>query len=228
MWPVPRTAWINRGQPWDVYCLVVSVLTGNKQPQQLMLVETVKKCRGGKGWIMWKKWLLPNYLKEQDLPQSSRGTGINHPGAVTKYLGGRKGLPENWKTIKWLSSDEWQIWQHRTVLGGLILLCAERNRNCSFSASGNLSANSSCPSTSPTNVKQKSWALKQVWWGFPNTTGFGNLSRFCCLEGYAWILHYFNFLEVCYINSHCQLMFSLTSKALTMCICFKLILIAVP
>lgn len=204
---------------WMLHCFSVYC---NKWPQQLTLVKTAKKCRGGKGWITWKMWWLPNYLKEQNLPQNSSRTGINHLGAVTKYLGGGKGFQKIGKP-----SNSWVVISDRFVN---MELCwgdwfPSVVRGAGIAASQPLGTSVQIPHFPPhlpqvlnktclMRVSQYHWIWKL--WPF-----------LLFLVGYTRILHYVNFLEVCYINSHCQLMFSLTSKALTVCVCFKLILIAV-
>lgn len=70
-----------------------------------------KKKNSGK----MQRWEGLSYVEKVTASKLSEGPGFtpkffsNHLGAVTKYLGGRKGLPENCKTIKLLSSDQGQI-----------------------------------------------------------------------------------------------------------------------
>lgn len=146
----------------------------------------------GKNSEKMLRWEGLNYVKKVTTSKLSERTGFTPKFLRNWHIpsrschqipwdsGGRRGLPENWKTITLLSSDQWQIWRRGSVFGGLIPFCGERNRNCSSSASGNPSANPPFPSTPSTSVKQNSWALKHVSWGLPNTAGFGNLRHFYC------------------------------------------------
>lgn len=89
-------------------CVMPRCFSGycNKWPRQLMLAKTAKKIQ---------RWEGLNYMKKVTTSKLSQGRGFNpkflrnwHKASWNWHQipWGRKGLPENWKTIQSLSSDQ--------------------------------------------------------------------------------------------------------------------------